>query len=116
MNSKGFTIIETMVSILIIMFGVILIASILIHSIKVNKRTSDIFYIDQKADYVKNLLLSKSFNSTDLKEGESKKNDEDYKIIYKIIDRSDSLKEIILSVGKNNIKKKYVFFKSKYIN
>ena len=116
MNKKGFTIVETMLSVLLIMIGIIQITTIISYSLKFTKKTKDLFLIDQKAEYIKNQLLSEPFLTTNLKAEEIKKNEKEYKIIFKIINKSDSLKEINLSIRKNNIGNKYFFIKSKYIN
>ncbi len=116
MNNKGFTLIETMVSVLLIMIAVLYVTSVIIHSLRFSKKNKDIFYIHQKADNIKNELLSRPFNSVKLCEGETKKKEDGYEIFYKIVNKSESLKEISLIIKKKEINKKCFFIKSKYIN
>ncbi len=116
MNNKGFTLIETMVSVLLIMIAVLYVTSVIIHSLRYSKKNKDIFYIHQKADNIKNQLLSNQFNSIELSEGETKREEDGYEIFCKIVNKSESLKEISLIIKKMGLNKKYYFIKSKYIN
>jgi len=116
MKNKGFTIIETMISLMIIMVGVIQIASIIGQSINLSARSRKIFYINQTLENIKNKLLSEKYNSIKLKEGTTTKTDCGYKVFFKIVDVTPSLKKINLSIIEKGISQKKYFYKSKYIN
>ncbi len=116
MKNKGFTIIETMISLMIIMVGVVQIAAIIGQSIHLSARSRRVFYINQKLENIRNKLLSENYDSIKLKAGKTTKNDDGYKVYLKIVDVTSSLKTINLSIIDKGIRQKKYFYKSKYIN
>jgi len=114
MKNRGFTIIEIMVSLMIISIGIIQIVSIISYSIRISERNKTLFHINQKYEYIKNEILSSNFNS--LKDGITEKTENEYKISIEVQSVLNDLKKIIITIIKKDINKTYYFYKLKHIN
>ena len=114
-GERGFTLIETMISLMIISLLIILIAKIVTFSFDMNKKSSIRFKVMQKFENLKNNLLSKPFDSKDLKEGNFRKYEGKLIIHWSIKNITQTLKKIKLSVVYKTIKKQTFFYKSQFM-
>jgi Tfp pilus assembly protein PilV len=114
-KDSGFTIIETLFSLLLISLALMSISQMITAAIGAQKKSSLRFNMQQKIEYCRNQLLSKSFAAAELEEGSYSTAENPLKINWDIKDISPTLKFIHLSVSYKKITKKAYFYKSRYI-
>jgi len=115
LESIGFTIIETLFSLLLVALAILLISKTMVSAIDTNKKSNLRFNMQQTIECRKNQLLSKPFEDPQLKEGTYKQNDRYFRINWNISDISPTLKFIDLSVSFKTLTKRIQFYKSKEI-
>lgn len=116
---NGFTLIETLVSLLLIALAILLISEVIVCAIDGHKKSQIRFKIGQEIESCKNRLLAKSFDSVELKDGSYSKEENHCTMTWDIKSITPTLKMIHLSVEfeyrfKGLTKREY-FYKSKYI-
>jgi len=114
-SEKGFTLIETLFSLLIVFIALIFICKTLIFSIYTNRNSLIRFEIIQKYEYYKYYLYSKSFNSNELKKGDYLKYEKNFKINWTVKNITTSLKKIKIKISYKNLTKQNFIYKSKFI-
>ncbi|MEN8153579.1 MAG: prepilin-type N-terminal cleavage/methylation domain-containing protein [Acidobacteriota bacterium] len=114
-TKNGFTLIETLVSLLIISYSIIFFLNTILFSMQETGRSSVRFKVFQKIDFEKNRLLSIIFESPELTEGYSQKKENNMIISKQIVNRGPELKKIYIEVQYKNFISKIVFFRSKII-
>lgn len=114
-SEKGFTLIETIFSLLIVFIALIFICKTLIFSIYTNRNSLIRFEIIQKYEYYKYYLYSKSFNSNELKKGDYSKHEKFFKINWTVKNITTSLKKIKIKISYKNLTKQNFIYKSKFI-
>ena len=114
-NDSGFTIIETLFSLLLISLALMSICQMITAAIDAQKKSNIRFNMQQKMEYCRNQLVSKSFAATELEEGSYSSEENPLKINWDIKNISPTLKLIHLSVSYKRITKKAYFYISKYI-
>ena len=114
-KDSGFTIIETLFSLLLISLALMSISQMITAAIGAQKKSSLRFNMQQKIEYCRNQLLSKSFAAAELEEGSYSTAENPLKINWDIKNISPTLKFIHLSVSYKKITKKAYFYKSRYI-
>ena len=114
-KDNGFTIIETLFSLLLISLALISISQMIIAAIDAQKKSSLRFNMQQKIEYCRNQLVSKPFADPELEEGSYSCADPLLKIKWDIQDISPTLKSIHLAVSYKKITKEAYFYISKYI-
>lgn len=120
LKGSGFTILETLIALLIAALALVLVSNIIVSAIGVQKRSYIRLQITQKIESCKNQLLSKPFDADELQDGHNSKEDHLF-ILKRDINRiTPTLKVIHISViykyKYHRITKKTYFYKSKYIN
>jgi type II secretory pathway pseudopilin PulG len=117
-GNEGFTVIEALVSLLIVAVIVSMTSNVIINGLHGYKRSRARLQMSQELELQKNQLLSKNFNDIELSEGDYSKDAEHFTMKWKIIDLSPSLKKIYLFLLYNfensKVAKRMEFFKSKY--
>ncbi len=115
-KDSGFTIIETLFSLLLISLALMSIAQMITAAIDAQKKSNLRFMIQQKIEYCQNQLVSKSFAAAELEAGSYSTEENPLKIYWDIKNISPTLKLIHLSVSyKMKMTKKAYFYISKYI-
>ena len=118
--NQGFTILETLISLMLIALGVVLVSNIIVSAIDVYKKTQLRFQAEQGIEWRRNQLLSRAFDAAELHDGHYLKEDSRFRMNWDIKSITPTLKLIDLSITyKYNyyrLTKKAYFYKSKYIN
>ena len=115
-NNKGFTIVEMMVSLVIVAISVFMLAGTLMIAMQSNKHSSIRMHLSQVYDGYQNRLVSQPFDSTLLRPGKHTKSEEPFDVCWHSKDLSDSLKKIELTVSyRNQTARQGYFYKSRLI-
>lgn len=114
-EEKGFTLVEVLFSFLLLLIAILFMTNIIIYSLEGNKKSRIRLEVSQKLVYCKNQLLSKSFDSEELKDGHTSIDEPLFRIDWNINSISPTLKKIKLSILYKTLKKQIYFYKSKYI-
>ena len=114
-KDSGFTIIETLFSLLLISLALMSIAQMITAAIDAKKKSALRFMMQQKIEYCRNQLVSKSFAAVELEEGGYSTVENPLKINWDIKNISPTLKLIHLYVSYKKITKEAYFYISKYI-
>jgi prepilin-type N-terminal cleavage/methylation domain-containing protein len=114
-KEKGFTLIELLVSLLLVLLALLFMFNIIIFSIDGSKKSHIRLQLSQKLESCKNRLLSKSFDSVELKDGYLSIDEDPFKICQTINSISPVLKKIKISISYRSLTRQIFFYKSKYI-
>jgi len=96
-REAGFTLVEILVSMILISFASMFMMKCIITSLNSVKNSNIRFQVSREIEIKKNILLSKKFNSPELLEGFRKENSNLIKIEINIIDLSPGLKKLTLT-------------------
>jgi prepilin-type N-terminal cleavage/methylation domain-containing protein len=117
---RGFTIIETLIALLLIALALVLVSNIIVSAVGVYKKSHLRLQAEQEIGSCKNRLLSGPFDSVELQEGHYLKEDSLFKMKWDIKSITPTLKLINIAITyKYNyyrLTRKTYFYKSKYIN
>ncbi len=114
-NERGFTLIEALVSWVLVLLALLFLGDIIIFSINGTGMSRTRLEMSQKLESCKNQLLAQSFASAELQDGSFSFVDGPFKISRQISSLNSSLKKIILSITYKTLSKQIYFYKSKYI-
>ena len=114
-TNKGFTIIETFFSILLILLALVFTAKMMECAFDAQRKSKVRFNMSQLSEIYKNRLLSKPFEAGALKEGRYTKQDGPFKMNWDIDDVSPHLKTVRFSISYKQLTKQSFFYISKYI-
>ncbi len=116
-NQKGFTLIETMISLVLVSMGLILISNIILFSMDAHRKSTIRFNMLQKLEYYKTKLITRPFDSSELQDGSYARDDEKFKLSWSIKSITPTLKKIRLTILYQGtvFNKKIYFYKSKFI-
>ncbi len=114
-TERGFTLIETLFSLLLVFIALIFICKTLIFSIYTNRNSLIRFEIIQKYEYYKYYLCSRPFDSNELKKGDHLKYENKFKINWIVKSITTSLKKIKIKISYKNLTKQNFIYKSKFI-
>jgi prepilin-type N-terminal cleavage/methylation domain-containing protein len=114
-KEKGFTLIELLVSLLLVLLALLFIFNIIVFSIDGSKKSHIRLHLSQKLESCKNRLLSKPFDSEELKDGHSSIDEKPFKIYQAINSISPVLKKIKISISYRSLTRQIFFYKSRYI-
>ena len=115
-KTRGFTLIEVLVSLLLVTMAVVFISQTLITGIEIQRKSAIRFHLLQELENCKNELNCKSFDDVDLKQGSYSKKIAAAEICWDISDISPTLKIIRLVISAKYAARRSYFFKSRYIN
>ncbi len=114
-KENGFTLLEVIISLIVITIGVISLSRVIIFSLHFTKNCQKRFTLTQNYLNQQNTLLAKSFDAEELAQGSHSMPQKELKISWQVTKISDTLKKIELKVADKNIRKKGYFYKSKII-
>lgn len=114
-KDSGFTIIETLFSLLLISLALVSISQMITAAIDAQKKSTLRFNMQQKIESCRAQLVSKSFAAAELEEGSYSTLENPLKINWDIKNISPTFKLIHLSVTYKKITKEAYFYISKYI-
>jgi prepilin-type N-terminal cleavage/methylation domain-containing protein len=114
-KEKGFTLVELLISLMLILVALLFILNIIVFSIDGSKKSYIRLQLSQKSESYKNVLLSKPFDSMELQDGQSSIDEAPFKIYQDIISISPTLKRIKISIFYKSLSRQIYFYKSKYI-
>ncbi len=114
-TTKGFSLIETVISLFIVFLGLLFTAKIIVLSFDMGKRSLYRFRLLQKHEYYQNLLLSTPSQSAELLAGNHSRAEEDFFIHWAINDIQAGLKKIELMTSYKGLKQRSDLYKSKFI-
>lgn len=117
MKSKenGFTLIEVLISLLLILAALLLMSGVIVRSIDGNKKSFIRFQVTQKLASCKDLLLCQPFDSEELQDGSTVLMEDSFKIVRSVNSLSSGLKKIKLSISYKRLTRQLFFYKSRYI-
>lgn len=114
-NEGGFTLIEVLVSWVLVLLALLFVGDIIIFSINGTGMSRTRMEMSQKLEACKNELLAKPFDSAELEDGSFSSIDGPFKINRHINSVSSTLKKVTLSITYKILCKQIYFYKSKYI-
>jgi prepilin-type N-terminal cleavage/methylation domain-containing protein len=112
---KGFTLIETLVALTLLMFAVLFNARVMIFALEQSRQSSLRFHLIETSDYYKNYLSSLSFAAPDLADGGHRQLSRKFVVTWQVEAAEPGLKRINLLVNGPNYSLPQVFFKSHFI-
>ncbi len=117
-RAAGFTIIETAMSLLLVLLAGVLGARMVISALDGYKKSKIAFTQLREMESFKDRLLAKPFDSAEWKDGSYKKESGPFNIEWEIKNISATLKAVYISIvyKYNGSTKRSYFYKSKYIN
>ena len=121
--SKGFTLIETLVSLSLLLLAVLLSSRVTIAALGQSRRAAQRFRLAEMLDYYKNYLSSLPMEASELAEGGHDRIDKEFRIdwrvepVRKVPDEGDGafLKRVGLAVAGPQGALRLVLFRSKFI-
>ena len=114
-KERGFTLIETLFSLLLVFIALMFICRTLIFSIYASRNSLIRFKIVQKYEYYKYYLYSRPFDSNELKKGDHLKHENKFKINWIVKDITTSFKKITIRISYKDLIKQNFIYKSKFI-
>lgn len=111
----GFTLIETLVSWMLVVLGLLFICKVVVFSLDVLKKSRIRLEISQKVESCRDRLLSRPFYSPDLADGFACMEDGVFKIDRYISSISPTLKKIKFVIKYKILTRQLIFYKSKFI-
>ncbi len=114
-GNRGFTLIETLFSLLLISLSLLFITQLMVGAIDAHGKSNTRFKMVQLLEFSKNELVSKSFDADELKAGCYSKAEGPFKMSWNTRDISPLLKVIRFSISYKRITKYAYFYKSKHI-
>lgn len=114
-GQEGFTVIEAIVSWMVVILGLLFIGRILVFSFDGLKKSRIRLEMSQEVESYKNRLLSKPFLSPDLADGFVRLEDGEFKIDRYISSISPTLKKIKFVITYKVLTRQFIFYKSKFI-
>ncbi len=111
-QKSGFTIIETLISIMLISLSTLLLMKCMIVALHGVKNSNLRFEVNLALENKKNLFLGKTFISPLFSEGTTAEWEGDVMIRTSIVNITDNLKKIILKGSRKNFNAVLIFYKS----
>ena len=112
---KGFTLIETLFSLALLMIAVLFSARITVFALNQLRQSSLRFQLIETCDYYKNYLSSLPFSSPDLADGSHRQVSQEFIVTWGVEPAEAGLKRIKLLVAGPNYALPFVFYKSHFI-
>jgi len=112
---KGFTLIETLVSLFLVLLAVLFSARVTVFVLAQSRNSLLRFRLIEKLDYYKNYLSSLSLAAPELAEGEHRQVSREFLVSWRVAAVGVFLKRIDLLAAAPNYSLPLVFYKSKFI-
>ena len=113
--NKGFTLIETLVSLALLMLAVLFNARIMVFAFDQSRQSNLRFRLIETSDYYKNHLSSLPFSAPDLADGSHRQISQKFIVSWRVEPAETGLKRINLLVAGPNYSLPLVFYKSHFI-
>ncbi len=113
--NKGFTLIETLVSLSLVLLAVLFSARVTAHVLAQERNSLLRFRLIESLDYYKNYLTSLAQAAPELAEGGHRQQDRGFTISWRVAAAGAFLKRIDLRAAAASYALPLVFFKSKFI-
>lgn len=114
-SSPGFTLFETLVSLVLVFMGVLFVARMIFFSLDYYNKSVLRLQMQQKLQYESHLLSSKPYEADELNRGRYSKEDKPFNISWEVTELSPTIKKITLTVTHKQFSRKISLFKSKYL-
>jgi Tfp pilus assembly protein PilV len=111
----GFTLMETLISLLLVLIGVLFVTRVIMFSLDLNKKSRLRLKLWQQANNQIHTLLSKPFDSDILVPGNHSTQEDLLKIKWKVKPVTPTLKRIDISIVYKQLTREEYFYKSKTI-
>ena len=112
---KGFTLIETLVSLALLMVAVLFSARIMVFVLDQSRQSSLRFHQIETSDYYKNYLSSLTFSAPELADGSHRQDCQRFIVTWRVEPTEVGLKRIHLLVAGLSYSLPIVFLKSNFI-
>jgi len=112
--NKGFTLVETMVSLCLVMLAVLFSARIIVFALEQSRRAALRFRLLEKLDEYKNYLSSLSFAAPGLAAGEHEEESGGFKVGWRVQLAGPFLKSVRLTASTPHYALPFSFYKSGY--
>lgn len=112
---KGFTLIETLVALTLVMAAVLFSVRITIFALEQSRQASWRFQLMETGDYFKNYLSALSFSAPDLGEGSHRQVSRAFTVTWQVVPIAAGLKKISLLAAGPHFALPLFFFKSRFI-
>jgi prepilin-type N-terminal cleavage/methylation domain-containing protein len=113
--NKGFTLIETLVSVSLLLLAVLFSARVTIFALGQARNSLMRFRLIEKLDYYKNYLSSLSLAAPELAEGDHRQASREFMVSWRVKASGAFLKRIDLLAAAPGYSLPLVFYKSKFI-
>jgi len=113
--AAGFTLIETLISLFLVLIGVLFIGKTIIFSLDINKKSFIRLKLWQTYESQIHTLLSKPYDSKNLLPGNYSSQKDLFKIKWEVSPVSPTLKKINISITYKHFTRKGFLYKSKTI-
>jgi Tfp pilus assembly protein PilV len=112
---KGFTLIETLVALVLMMLAVLFSARIMIFALGQMRQSSLRFHLMETADYYKHYLSSRPFPAPELADGGHRQDSQKFAVTWQVEAAAAGLKRIALRVAGAHYSLAAIFYKSRFI-
>lgn len=112
--NKGFTLIETLVSMSLVMLAVLFSARIIVFALEQSRRATLRFRLVEKLDYYKNYLSSLSFTAPGLATGKHEEGNAGIQVSWQVQLAAPFLKSVRLTAAMPHYALPLLFYKSNY--
>jgi prepilin-type N-terminal cleavage/methylation domain-containing protein len=113
--NKGFTLVEMLVSLALLMLAVLFSARIMIFALEQSRQASLRFHLSETVDYYKNYLSSLPFFAPDLADGSHRQVSQKFVVTWRVEPAAAGLKRINLLVAGPHYSLPMAFYKSHFI-
>jgi len=113
--NKGFTLIEMLVALALLMLAVLFSARVMFFALGQSRQATVRFRLIETSDYYKNYLSSLPFSSPDLADGSHRQVSRTFIVTWQVEPAEAGLKKIRLLAAGPNYALPLVFYKSRFI-
>ncbi len=113
--NKGFTLIETLLSLSLVMLAVLSSTRIMVSALAWTRQAQARFRLVEKLDYYKNYLSSLPMTATELVPGTHDRGDGEIRAQWRVVADSAYLKRVRLAVGDGRLWLRLVVCRSQFI-
>jgi prepilin-type N-terminal cleavage/methylation domain-containing protein len=113
--NRGFTLIETLVSLALLLLAVLFSARVMFFALGQSRQADQRFRLIETAEYYKNYLSAQSFSAPDLADGGHRQASRTFIITWRVEPAEAGLKKIRLLAAGSQTALALVFYKSRFI-
>jgi hypothetical protein len=113
--NKGFTLIETLVSLSLLMLAVLSSSRIMVSALAWTRQAQARFRLVEELDHYKNYLSSLSFAATELVGGPHGRQDGEFRATWRVDDAGPFMKRVSLAVADSRQSLRLVLCRSRFI-